>query len=58
MWTRFVGQSPVAKVLEGFKLSNDSLVAIVEGDKDYKASKSEEKKLTDLTEDFGKCVTG
>ena len=47
----------VAGVLVDSDLSNETLNAIVEGDTDYKGSDDEQKALTDLTSEFGKCVT-
>jgi hypothetical protein len=47
----------VAGALVDSDVSDKTLTAIVESDKDYKGSKDDEKALTDLTSDFAKCVT-
>lgn len=47
----------VAGVLVDSDLSDKTLNAMVEGDKDYKGSDDDQKALTGLTAEFGKCVT-
>ncbi|AWB92862.1 hypothetical protein [Aeromicrobium chenweiae] len=46
----------VSGVLVDSKLSDKTLNAIVEGDKDYKGPKKDQKALMDLTSKFSKCV--
>jgi hypothetical protein len=47
----------VAGVLVDSKVSDKALTAIVEGDKKFKGSKSDEKALRGLSSKFGTCVT-
>jgi len=47
----------IAKVLHDSKLSDKTLKAIVDGDADYKGSKSEENVLEGLQDDVVKCAT-
>lgn len=47
----------VAGVLVDSDLSDKTLKAMVDGDKDYKGSKDDQKALASLTTEFGKCVT-
>ncbi|MCW2769253.1 MAG: hypothetical protein JWR27_686 [Aeromicrobium sp.] len=47
----------VAGVLVDSKVSDKALTAIVEGDKKFKGSKSDEEALRGLSSKFGTCVT-
>lgn len=47
----------VAGVLVDSDLSDETLNAMVEGDKDYKGSDDDKKALAGLTTEFGKCAT-
>lgn len=47
----------VAGILVDSDLSDKTLNAMVEGDKDYEGSDDDKKALTSLTTEFGKCVT-
>ena len=47
----------VAGVLVDSKLSDKTLNAIVKGDKGYDGTKEDQKALSSLTSEFGKCVT-
>ncbi len=47
-----------AKVLHDSDLSDKALQALVDGDEDFDASKDDEKAVTDITDELGKCVTG
>src|SRR4051794_16486749 len=48
----------IAKVLHDSDLSDEALQALVDGKSDYKASKDDKQAIADITDDFGKCVTG
>ena len=47
----------IAGALEKSDISNKTLNAIVESDKDYKGSKDDEEALTSLQSDLTKCAT-
>ena len=48
----------VAKALVDSKLSDKTVRAIADGNKDYKGTDADKKALSGLTTEFGKCVTG
>lgn len=47
----------VAGVLVDSKVSDKTLQAIIDADKDYKGSKADTNALNDMTTDLAKCVT-
>lgn len=47
----------IAKALHDSKVSDAALQAIVDGDKDYKASSADKSAASDLESDIAKCAT-
>jgi len=48
----------IAGVLHDSDLSDDALQALVDGDSDFEGNKDDQKAITDMADDFAKCITG
>ncbi|HEX5089112.1 MAG TPA: hypothetical protein VFV89_14990 [Nocardioides sp.] len=47
----------IAEALHDSDLSDDALQALVDGDDSFEGSKDDEKAITDIADDIGKCLT-